>query len=384
MLHSGLIAFLAFLGFRFVKTELPGWVYWLGLLLKLSAGIVLGLIFYEYYESGDTIAFFEAAKNLTEVENQPRTQFFLKILRPVVVFTDGSYWITSLYFSFISFISFWYGLKVLSNLYPDIRWLITICFLIIPSIVFWSSGIIKDSMASAALIVFVVSMIQTYKLKRLLIPDLILILIGGFILLYVKHYLFITAIIFSAVLFSLSLYRQLQPKWRFASILVIFIALVGTQFVHPYLAINRIPWTLQQNNQAILEKSDSEDRLNIVLEEDSWTEVISNVPKALHAGLFRPSLFDQTPVWGWIHRVENFLLIILMMMSIILFFKKKHKIDWALFVGSLCGILLLAIMLPLSTPNFGTLVRYKNSYMPYLFLICSVLPYHYFTSQAHK
>jgi hypothetical protein len=381
-IHITLIGILAFIAFRYIKINLPAWVFWLGLILKLSAGIVLGLIFYRYYGSGDTISFFEAAKNLTNIENQPRTQFFVKLLRPFVIFTGDSYWITSLYFSLISYISFWYAVKVLIRFFPEIKWPIAICFLIIPSIVFWSSGIIKDSLASAALAVFIVSIIELYKLKRLVISGLILILITGFILLYVKHYLFITSIIFGAILFSFSVFKKMQLKWRFTSILIILIALAGTQLVHPYLVLNQIPWTLQQNNQAILEKSNPEDRLNIVLEKDSWIEVISNTPKALHAGLFRPSIYDKTPAWGWIHRAENLLLTILMMMSIILFIKKKPTTDWHLLIASLFGILLLAIMLPLSTPNFGTLVRYKNAYMPYLFLICSILPYRYLTSKT--
>ena len=141
---------------------------------------------------------------------------------------------------------------------------------------------------------------------------------------------------------------------------------------------------LYQNNKAIIEKSDVEDELDIELQTETWSEILSNVPKALHAGLFRPSIYDQTPIWGWLHRAENLVLTILVLMSFILVLKEKPSVDWPLLIASICGILLLAILLPLSTPNFGTLVRYKNAYMPYLFLISFILPYRYIASQTEE
>ncbi|WP_425390653.1 hypothetical protein [Ekhidna sp.] len=353
--------------------------------MKLTAGIVLGLIFYEYYGAGDTINFFEDVKSMKPNNgSEPRTQFFLFILKPVVQFSNGSYWITSLYFSFLSFISFWYGVGLLIRLFPQLKWLIAISFLMIPSIVFWSSGIIKDSLASASLIIFISTSVFFYHKHKINIVGLFLMVISAFVLLKIKHYILISGILFIAILFCLTLFKQMGLKWKVASIVIFMGALSLTQIIHPYLKLDRIPWTLHQNNQAILDKSDVEDQLNIELTESSWNEVLKNVPKALHAGLFRPSIMDKTPIWGWIHRGENIVLTTLIMMSIILAIKLKPTVDWPLLLASICCILLLAIMLPLSTPNFGTLVRYKNAYMPYLFLISSILPYRYLTSQTKE
>ena len=386
IIHIVLLSLFSFLVFRFMKTDLPNWIFWLGLAMKLAAGVVLGLIFFKYYGSGDTINFFEYAKNVQDYngDSQPRTQFFVRLLRPLVIITGGSYWITSLYFSFISFLCFWYGNKVLITFYPRLKWIIAVCFLFIPSVVFWSSGIIKDSLASASLVVAVVSTIRIYNSKNITLVDVLSILVAAFLLLKIKHYLLITFILFAGVLLSLMLFKKLSRKWKFTSLLIIVVAFSTTQFIHPYLEINRIPWTLYQNNKAIIEKSDVEDELDIELQTETWSEILSNVPKALHAGLFRPSIYDQTPIWGWLHRAENLVLTILVLMSFILVLKEKPSVDWPLLIASICGILLLAILLPLSTPNFGTLVRYKNAYMPYLFLISFILPYRYIASQTEE
>ncbi|MEQ9467474.1 MAG: hypothetical protein RLN88_08685 [Ekhidna sp.] len=386
-LHIVSISILAYLGFRFIKAELPTWVYWLALALKLCAGIVLGLIFFEYYGSGDTIAFFESALSFQSdnLDGQPRTQFFIHFIRPIVWVSGGSYWITSLYLSLISFIGTWYSVTILSRLYPEVKAVIVFCFLFIPSVVFWSSGLIKDSLAFAAVAIAVAMIIKLYRSSRSTPLEIILLLASSVILLKIKHYLFITFLLFAGILISIQIFRKLGKKWSILlSLAILSSVLIATQFVHPYLEIDRIPWTLYENNQAILKKSDPEDRIDLEMKGDQWKDIFTNLPKALQAGLLRPSVLDKTPIWGWIHRIENLALTTLMIMSLILIIKQKPVLDWPLILAAGFCIFLLAIMLPLSTPNFGTLVRYKNAYMPYLLMISSILPYHYFTSQTEE
>ena len=385
ILNIVLLAGLSYLIFRLLKSTFKPWVFWIALGLKLTAGLILGLIFYEYYGTGDTITFFEAAKssNFENLNEQPRTQFFILILRPIVLITGGSYWLSSLWLSFISFVASWYAAVMMICLYPNLRAIIAISFLFIPSVVFWSSGIMKDTLAFAALCIIVSMLLVLYKRFKIHPGQVLILIIASYTLFQIKHYLFITSLLFAGSLLASVLFKKIKSQWRWVATISIFIfALGATQFIHPYLELDRIPWTLYENNSAILEKSDPEDRLNIVIENDSWSAVISEIPSALHAGLFRPSIFDQTPVWGWIHRVENLILTSLMIMSILLYFKQKPKVGWVLFCSAIACILLLAIMLPLSTPNFGTLVRYKNAFMPFLFLISSILPYQYLTSQT--
>ncbi len=384
ILHIAALLGLSYLSFRLLKSNLPSWTFWVALGLKLLAGIVLGLIFYEYYGTGDTITFFEAAKNLNSenLKDQPRTQFFITLLSPLALSTGGSYWLTSLWLSFISFLATWYATIIIIRLFPDLKAVISVSFLFIPSVVFWSSGILKDTIAFASLVVLVALTIKCYRLFSASVLEITIVILTGVTLFQIKHYLFITYLIFGGTLMASALFRRLNGagRWAVAS-LILVLALTSTQFIHPYLEIDRIPWTLYENNRAILEKSTSEDQLDIVIENASWISVLSQVPGAFQAGLFRPSIYDPTPVWGWIHRIENLMLSILIIMSLILYFKLKPETDWMLFISSLLCILLLAVMLPLSTPNFGTLVRYKNVYTPYLFLISSILPYKYLTSK---
>lgn len=381
--HVLLLVFLSYLSFRFIKSDLNPFIFWIALILKLSAGIILGFIFYEYYGSGDSITFFESAKLAKSIENQPRTQFFIALLTPIVSLSGGSYWLTSLWLSLISFLASWFATITFIRIYPNLKVIILASFLFIPSIVFWSSGIMKDTLAYGAVMILVSLILKLYKQYKLRPIEILLILFASFILIQIKHYLFITLLLFGGILISILIFRKLSGKFKWVLTIVIFTtSILATQFIHPYLVLDRLPQTLYENNAAILEKSDSNSRLDIVIENDFWNAVIQEVPKALHAGLLRPNLTDSTPIWGWIHRIENFIVSLLIIMSILLCFKLKPSIDKPLLIAALVCILLLAIMLPLSTPNFGTLVRYKNPYMPYLILISGILPYKYFTSKT--
>ncbi|WP_421764635.1 hypothetical protein [Ekhidna sp.] len=345
--------------------------------------MVLGYIFYEYYGLGDSITFFESARLSKSVENQPRTQFFIKILTPLVALTKGSYWLTSLWLSFISFLGSWFATVTFIRLFPKQKSIVIASFLFIPSIIFWSSGIMKDTLAYGALMILISLIVKLYEQYKLRPLEVILVLIMSFTLIQIKHYLFIMTLLFGGILVSILIFKKLSGGFRWVSAIVIFIAsLLATQFIHPYLVLDRLPQTLYENNQAILEKSEPNKQLDIVIEDDSWLAVIKEVPKALHAGLLRPNIIDETPIWGWIHRVENLVVSLLMIMSILLCFKLKPSVDKPLLIAALICILILAVMLPLATPNFGTLVRYKNPYMPYLFLISSILPFQYFTSRT--
>ena len=385
--HTIILIALSFLLWRFSKSNIPTPIFLTGLGLKLGAGIVLGLIFYKYYGSGDTIIFFEAARSSGSLNqlNQPRTEFFIYLITPLVKLSGGSYWISSLWLSFISFCGCWYLVNTLIHIHPKIKSLALGCFLFIPTVIFWSSGILKDTLAFSAIAVIVAVIHIIYHKKRVNILEILLLLVGGFILVKLKHYLFITILLYSGLMISFSIIKILNSKWKWALVLTTILAMVvGSQIVHPYLKIDRLAWAIYENNKAITVLTESSKRLDLEIENGTWQSVINEIPTAIQIGLFRPSFFDQVPKWGLIHQVENFILTTLIVFSIILLFKTNNAIDKPTVISAVVCILLLAVMLPLSTPNFGTLVRYKNAYLPYLFLISSILPYRYLTSTAEE
>ena len=62
-----------------------------------------------------------------------------------------NYWMISLYFSAIAFAGSWYLVKKINDSFEGVQPATILGFLFFPSVVFWSAGIIKESVAMAAL-----------------------------------------------------------------------------------------------------------------------------------------------------------------------------------------------------------------------------------------
>jgi hypothetical protein len=391
------ISLISFLLLKSLKDKWPISLGLSALLLRFILGIIAGIIFFEVYPDSDSISFFKSASLALETNslwailsgeihfggyaNQPRVIFFIQILSCLLLLTGGSYWITTLYFGLMSFGASLYFVTHFSKIFPQHKTMATYCFLFIPSVLFWSSGIMKDTLSFAA---FIILVIQSLKLtnEKMSLMEVSLGLLSIIVLYKIKHYLLITWLLYSGIVFGIYWYKKMSGALRWTSILVIASFLTLTQFIHPYLTFDRIPQTIFGLNHQINANTDPEKQLDIIVDQPTWVAVINEIPKSLVVGLFRPNVFDSTPLLGLPHKVENLVLLTLAFLTVLLFFKEKPKINWGVLLPALFCIAVLATLLTMTSPNLGTLVRYKNAFLPFLFLIFSILPYQYFTSKS--
>jgi hypothetical protein len=93
----------------------------------------------------------------------------------------------------------------------------------------------------------------------------------------------------------------------------------------------------------------------------TFPSILTNAPLALFSGLFRPWLLDVQTAPMIFVAVENLILIVLFIFQVknILKSENQAKVVWAY-------IIILALFLALSSPNFGTLTRYKVAFLPFL------------------
>ncbi len=394
------IGFITFLLFKLAKKNLTTLTFFSALALRLLAGIAAGLIFNEVYPEGDSFGFYKTTLSALELNsywsilsgnfeptaysNQPRVVFFIQVFSGILYLSGGSYWISTLYFSLISFAASLYFVVQFNRLFPRHKTIVTISFLFLPSVLFWSSGILKDTISYSAFVIVVALTLKFFKEVKFRYAEIGLGIISLIVLLKIKHYLLIISLLFAGIVICIYLYKRLTGtlKWS-VPIVTLIVFLVLTQFVHPYLTISRIPQTIFENNKTITNRTSVENQLSIDLDQPNWQSVLSEVPRSLYVGLFRPSIFDKTPILGLGHKIENFLLVSLFFFSLLIFIKQKPKINWPLILPGIFCIGILATLMAMTTPNLGTLVRYRNAYLPFLFLLFSMLPFQYLTSKSN-
>ena len=97
--------------------------------------------------------------------------------------------------------------------------------------------------------------------------------------------------------------------------------------------------------------------------------VISNAPWALVSGLFRPFLWEADNVLKVTVSLENLFILLLCATSLVRIRELLRAQNSLITLSVIVYILLLCIFLALSTPNLGSLARYKVGFTPFLIFL---------------
>ncbi|HYG18898.1 MAG TPA: hypothetical protein VD816_08210, partial [Ohtaekwangia sp.] len=211
--HCLVISALAFSLWKRASTEFKT-IFWPALLLKLAAGVSVGLLYKFYYETGDTFTYFFDGKVLAVLARQdwqsytaflwagdesfpvwdqltfqqPRAMYLSKITSVFCLITRDNYWIISLYFSFISFCGGWILVHMLTRLDASLRMPASVAILFFPSVVFWTSGLIKESLAMAALYFIVVLFLKGWTSEKVRYWQWVMLPVSLWLLWNLKYY----------------------------------------------------------------------------------------------------------------------------------------------------------------------------------------------------
>jgi hypothetical protein len=165
----------------FVRTELVKWYYPL-FLLKLLYGLAYAFLYSHYYsDMGDSSCYHHEGMVLNDyfwdhplqyikllVFNElqspkqaemfctwglDRAFFMSKFISILYIVLSKNYWVITIYCASINFMATYYFANILVKRYPAVRFAAVIAFLAWPSIQIWTSGLLKESFATAALLV---------------------------------------------------------------------------------------------------------------------------------------------------------------------------------------------------------------------------------------
>lgn len=389
---------------RYIRTRLSTaplrWAFLPGMVYKVVMGWLLGLLFMTYYPSGDTIHYFSDGRVLAELSyqqpaqylrvlaglvpppavlvflDQPRALFFAKCVSVVNIFTYNNYWITSLYFSLLSFLASWLLANDLSRRFPRQRYAAAIAFLAYPSVVFWGSGILKESIAVAA-IMCIIFLVLRWRAKAYngvqWVFRWLLLLVAVWLLWKVKYYY--AAVLLPTLLAAL-LTWQVGRKWNTVAVLAGFIVswltLIGlASLLHPRLAINHLLAVLVHNHDTIVQLSDATNIIHFVsLDERVWS-FVRNIPLAIASALFRPMLWEGTNHLQWVAGLENTVLAVLFIVALVTTrWNHIRSSNPVWIIATVAYIIVLGSLLAFASPNFGSLVRYRVAFLPFFVYLC--------------
>lgn len=398
LLHVVIIFVLAWFLFKQTGQQYPR-TFWLALLFKLLMGAGLGLVYQYYYSANDTWLFFHdanaaarLAKNdfnsylrflftddvplaLTDqlVNSQERSLFLIKFMSIFSWLGGNNYWISAAYFSLISFAASWYLFLSVTRSFENSESAASLSFLFFPSIVFWSSGLVKETLALAGIYFMAGLFLKYIHQQQIKWMEWLLALYGFWVAWNLKYYwtaLFAAVMLAYVIVFFLSKKYSNIQKHEAISVLIMFILLCGAaSFLHPNFHLNRFLEVLISNHDDFVKISDDHGLIHFYQLHASWSSVTLNAPWALLSGLFRPFIWEASGLTSLLAALENGVITMLLLSALSGFRSKSpHRL---LLFSALLYIALLCIFLALSTPNLGTLSRYRVGFLPFLIFIIS-------------
>ncbi len=372
--------------------------FWPALLLKIMAGCGVGLLYWYHYKSGDTLAYWsdgvaiaslmgsEPGKALAFFWNDsgtpeftasliqlaPRSLFFSKICGLVAFVTSGNYWMMASWLSMLTFLASWLIFRRVTEVTQGAT--AAIAFLYFPSVVFWSSGLIKESLGLAAVYLLIAAVLLVIRGRQPGWLEWILVLVALWVGWNLKYYwmgIFLPVAL--ALVTATQLVRRNPSLARWDSVvwavLLIAFLFVGTH-VHPNFSASRFLEVIAANNLEFTRLSDPPRIVQYLNLEPTWSSVWLNAPAALIAGLFRPFIWESFNFLSLLAGLENLVLLLIVSQSLKSATKVKSRDHRMLILAALTYVILLITFLALSTPNFGTLSRYRIAGVPILVLVC--------------
>ncbi|GAB4450627.1 MAG: hypothetical protein Fur0028_06120 [Bacteroidales bacterium] len=299
-----------------------------------------------------------------EIVNENKT--IIRLNAFFSLFTLQNYFINTLLFVFLSFIGLFALFKVLANYFSQNKLMLVLFVFLMPSTIFWSSAILKESLVffSLGLLIYFFDKL----LKSFSISNILFFILFSITLSFSKMYIFILIIPGLISLILIKVLSKIKPWLIILSIhLLIILLYFNSEYFLPY-NFSEITVAKQHDFINMIHHFNVPvgSKIEIPLLSDSVVSFIKYSPNALINSLFRPFLFEAHNLTSLMAAIENtFILFLIILIPV--FFKKNKFNQWMWF--SLSFSVMLFILIGLTTPVLGALVRYKVPAFPFLLFL---------------
>jgi len=314
---------------------------------------------------------------LSFISRDPKTFAVCKLTSPLLILTNGSYFACTVLISILTFIPLWKLYFTFLDYFPILPRELALGVLFIPSVAFWGSGIMKDTITFAAVCLAVHTLNNIINKKEYVLNGIVLIL-ALFSILSIKPYILSILIpSFGIWVFAIVIKQVKNIIFRFLVLPFVFILAIGGSYLildslggsmDKFALDNAIDTAVITNEDLKNNKSYGDNNFDIGKLDGSIIGFISKFPQATFAGLFRPVIIEARSPVMLLSGLENIILLGLLVLTLI---KVKLSIVFKLIKSTPVLIfcftfsILFAFMLGITTPNFGALVRFKIPLLPF-------------------
>lgn len=310
--------------------------------------------------------------------------FVMKISAIVSFLAFNKFLIISLIFGLFSFAGQWKLFQVFNDINKGRHQkLMAWAVLYSPSIWFWGSGLMKESICLGGLGFIVHFLYKTFVKKKYSLKDMVALAMLIYLVATIKSYIIIILAISFACIIFFAILSPLKNVVIKSFILIIFITI---SLVVAYISnfSEQVQIIAEESKEQIdtfqknYKATEEEGKGTLVAKEvdPSFVGFVLRSPAAIFTCLFRPFLWESRKIVILFTALESMTLLfctlfLMYKMKFLVFFSAIFKNRFLLF--AFATSMLFALIIGFTTYNFGTMVRYKIMLLPFYYFMLVVL-----------
>ncbi|MFM2190713.1 MAG: hypothetical protein RL491_1099 [Bacteroidota bacterium] len=397
-----------------------------GLYCKILGGLSLCFIYAIYYGGGDTLNYFRDGSIVAKLlfsdpsgfftimreGNTPETRyvfnaetgypiyrdaptfFVVRVAAPIILLSGGSFVVTTMMFALFSFFGNWRLYKVFITEFPELKKEMAIAFLFIPSVFFWGSGLLKDTITLSCIGFFTYSFYKIFIQREKFAANILTIILTSYLILMIKPYIIFALLPGSIIWIINKQVIGMQNKViKFLTGPFLLAVGIGGGYLllanmGDLLGLYSLDSVL---DRAVITNNDLKadyykgNSVDIGEFEATIPSMLSKAPVAINLALFRPYLWEANNLVMLLSGLECFVMLIFTIRVLIktrLFgafpiIYKNHLLSFAMIFS-----VFFAFSVGISTSNFGSLVRYRIPVLPFFIASIYLIQYIYFKGKT--
>jgi hypothetical protein len=303
--------------------------------------------------------------------NDLKGNSFIKILSIFNIFSFGNYYTNVIFYSFISMFGPVAIYRVMSDVYPGKKWQMLASVFLIPSFLYWTSGLHKEGLIFLGFSLVIFNFYFGLKKQKFSLAKILFILLGLLMVLVFRNFLIIILIpALVAWLLAFKFYKK--PLLVFGLCYVFFVIFFFTaKYISTNLDFPEVVVTKQKEFVSLHGNSS----VPMKRLEPSFSSFVLNMPQTLSLSIVRPYPSDVRHILSLAAATEADVLLLLFLVFLFFPTKRNNKTESVIFIY-FCLFLSFSVLITIgySVNNIGAIVRYRSIILPFLLtpLFCRI------------
>lgn len=392
------------------------------LTLKIIGALAVGFIYQFYYGGGDTFSYHtQGSRHIWNAfMNSPATGIKLlmydgsgapplgtyayaskilflhdpssytvvKLAAFLDLFTFSAYSATAVLFALLSFFGMWFLFLAFYEDRPAVHGWIATATLFVPSVFFWGSGLLKDTITLSALGVATFTIKNLFIHHRFRLSHFLFLLISLYTIFTIKKYILLCYMPAALIWVSaVNFFRIRQVALR-ALAIPFFVVITALMAYYAVLKIGEDDRLYSIDKLATTARITAYDigfytgqnagsGYSLGTLDGTFLGMIKLAPQAVNVSLFRPYIWEVRNPLMLLSALES---LVMLVVTLYVIARKRTRIISSLGNPSTIFCLVFSITfafaIGVSTFNFGTLTRYKIPLMPFYFMAITFMLHH--------